>query len=566
MAPRASLACIFLLAGCFPPGEGVEISYTNVYFPVGLALDAEGRHLFVVNSDFDLQFNAGSVQSWDLDALSQVLPRTCATSVECEGIGEAECSQGFCVEPCSDGSCAMTPCRSIGRAVDEDILLYPGPCAPIVPIPLEGEYRAGFSVPGIEQERLLVRMIVSSVRIGAFATDVVMQRRPLESTGSGDRLFIPVRGDATLHWIDATAGVLDCGQAAREDGSCDAVHRSGDDPARENTRGVGRQPGERMPGEPYGVAVDDSGRAVLTTHQTSAAVGLFTNSWSLPASTDAPGRNEQDRVDYQYTLSGLPGQPIGVAALPEPLAARALGRELQPGFLVTFRDTPVVRLVRAYLDQAEGELGSSDPLRPYTKSPRQAVIQVNSSGVDSRGLAIDGSARKRAEAECEERFEGDEAGRQSCLVSAAAVPLEVYVANRAPGSLVIGETVPTIDDLPNSDVPAFRTSISLPQGPTRVVLGNVRNPDGELERRVFVICFDSRRIVVYDPERRRIETEIITGRGPQAFVVDEARGYGYVAHFTDSYVGVVDLDQRHTATYGTMIATVAEPKPPRSNQ
>jgi hypothetical protein len=91
-------------------------------------------------------------------------------------------------------------------------------------------------------------------------------------------------------------------------------------------------------------------------------------------------------------------------------------------------------------------------------------------------------------------------------------------------------------------------------------------PNGELETRVFVVCFDSRRVFVFDPLRRRIEVEILTGRGPQALVVDTPRKLLYVGHFTDSYVGVYSLDLAFPATYGTMLGTLGQPKSPRASK
>jgi 6-phosphogluconolactonase (cycloisomerase 2 family) len=101
-----------------------------------------------------------------------------------------------------------------------------------------------------------------------------------------------------------------------------------------------------------------------------------------------------------------------------------------------------------------------------------------------------------------------------------------------------------------------------------VYVSEITNAQGERERRIFTTCFDSRRIAVWDPERGRLETEIVTGRGPHAMAFDigEDHAYAYVGHFLDSYVGVVDLDQRHGDQYGAMIATIAKPEPPRASK
>ena len=81
------------------------------------------------------------------------------------------------------------------------------------------------------------------------------------------RLFIPVRGSASLHWIDLKAdGKMACGQT-KDSPSCDDGHRVGTD-SDENARG------ERMPNEPYGIAINDEGDAIAITHQTSGKVSL----------------------------------------------------------------------------------------------------------------------------------------------------------------------------------------------------------------------------------------------------------------------------------------------------
>jgi hypothetical protein len=44
------------------------------------------------------------------------------------------------------------------------------------------------------------------------------------------------------------------------------------------------------------------------------------------------------------------------------------------------------------------------------------------------------------------------------------------------------------------------------------------------------------------------------GEDPHAFL--------YVGHFTDSYLGVVDLDMSHPETFGTLFASIGIPIPP----
>jgi hypothetical protein len=197
--------------------------------------------------------------------------------------------------------------------------------------------------------------------------------------------------------------------------------------------------------------------------------------------------------------------------------------------------------------------------RPTLEAIGSTLVRVNSSSVDSRGVAVDDLARRTALSACD-------ASDTACLAAAAAVPLDVYVANRSPNSLVVGTIEARVGPLGNDGLPAFHDTIPLTSGPSRAILGQVRTSSGAMQRRVFVTCFDSALIYVYDPARRLVEAEISTGRGPHAIAFDPILPVAYVAHFTDSYIGVVSLDQSHPETYGSMLASIGIPTPPRASK
>src|SRR5689334_1863933 len=63
----ASVALLTAAAGgCYDTGDGTKPPVESFYFPVGLQVSHGGSVLYVVNSDFDLQFNGGTLQSYDL--------------------------------------------------------------------------------------------------------------------------------------------------------------------------------------------------------------------------------------------------------------------------------------------------------------------------------------------------------------------------------------------------------------------------------------------------------------------------------------------------------------------
>jgi hypothetical protein len=554
MLARWSLLAVSALfaAGCYSPGDGIDPPLESVYFPVGLATDRNASVLFVANSNFDLQYNAGTLQSLDLEQIRPLLPRPCAVDGDCPegarcdsevGAQNAGTPSFMCVA--RQGPHAGDPCGPLGQATPAERLTVPGPCRPLDP--------ANPPAPS-------GRLILDAVGIGAFATDVVYRERPgAAGSGAPARLFLPVRGDATLHFVDVDEGRLECGQSTNG-GSCSDYYRIGDDPEEENTRGL------RLPPEPYAVDATADGRAIVVVHQTENGASLFVNDWSMP------------RPTYQFFLGGLPGRPVGVAHVPRPAVALARAVPHEPGFLVAFRDTPQVQLLRFYDDGVFSPNGAS-PARPYLVAVGGTSIAANSSGVDSRGIAVDDTIRRDAEVACLEAVGSDasclddaaclvsldEAAKQ-CLAEAAAAGIGVYVANRSPASLLLGRTRPVENVSATDDLPYFHTTVPLTFGPSRTVVGSITNREGQREPRVFVVCFDTRRVFIYDPLRRRIETSVPTGRGPYAFVVDAENGLAYVGHFTDSYIGVLSLDQRYPVSYGTMIAAIGRPTPPRASK
>jgi hypothetical protein len=157
-----------------------------------------------------------------------------------------------------------------------------------------------------------------------------------------------------------------------------------------------------------------------------------------------------------------------------------------------------------------------------------------------------------------------------CLRTCTGVELRTYVANRAPASLLIGKSQVNQSPTSSDDLPTILASDPMPFGPSRVVVGQVIDRNGKPQTRVFLICFDSRVIVPFNPVSGESEEAFATGRGPHAFHVDTVPGtdghaFGYVGHFTDSYIGVIDLDQRNS-TYGQIVLTVGVPTAPRASK
>jgi hypothetical protein len=549
-----SAAFGLLFVACYSSGEGKSPPLDRIYFPVGLAIDRAKEKLYVANSDFDLQYNAGTIQAFDLERIRSLIPHECETDADCTGLDHKLCDSKstnkhiatfFCVEKLGD-----EPCGALGAQTPAERSFMPGRC----------KYADLTSPAGDSKKPLLV----DSVAIGAFATDLQFHTYHDREKGKDiERMFVPVRGEASLHWLDFDSeGKMDCGQKNSPSQMCDRFHRVGTDPD-VNSRN------ERMPTEPFGMAINDEGDALVLTHQTSGRVSLF--SQDLAHLSDGPVLN--------FIQTDLPTQVLGVANVPSPQIVRD-AREAwiggdrasapdpyPPGFVVTYSNAAQIDLLRYYADN------SSEPSRPFLQLAASVAISANSVGTDSRGIVFDDSERKTCERDCAAIADA----RQSCLTNCAAMPIPVYVSNRSPSSLIIGTTTQDTSFSPNRDVPRFIDTVPLAvSGQSRVFVNQIIGNDGTPETRVFVVSFDSQKITIYDPNRRRIDTTVSTGRGPHALTFDvapadeakgtPARAHAFVGHFTDSYIGVIELDRRKKFTYGTVVLSLGPATAPRASK
>src|SRR5688572_4652710 len=228
-SPKASLAvrALPILLGavsvgiaCADTGRGVDPQRGQIYFPVGVSLDRAADFLVVVGSDFDLQFNQGTVQSLSLARVRELARTPCSGDGDCQGGQRCDrepteenrqIPSHFCVD--SSGPLAGEPCGALGETTRWAKVTVPGRCAPVsLTAPPDGG-------PSLIQD---------AVGISAFATGVALRADP---TGSErERLFIPVRGDSTLHWAEFEAGRFVCGQgedvgAAGAPSRCDDAHK-----------------------------------------------------------------------------------------------------------------------------------------------------------------------------------------------------------------------------------------------------------------------------------------------------------------------------------------------------
>jgi DNA-binding beta-propeller fold protein YncE len=258
-------------------------------------------------------------------------------------------------------------------------------------------------------------------------------------------------------------------------------------------------------------------------------------------------------------------------------------------------------------------VGSSN-FRPFLINEQTFPVTVNTSGTDSRGIAIDPTQRRA----CELALPAGTPTTDPRYIECAQLPARVFIANRAPASLIYGQIgALNSDGVYDPDALSLSGSIPLTTGPSNVYLAPIVDTNGHYALQVFVVCFDSQLIYVIDPEQlsagsNAVVAQIRTGPGPYAMAFDpfdldavatnaavpfDSRSqttiqataqandplngkpalrtfrFAYVASFTDSFVQVLDLDQSFhddrlgdQSTFETIVYTLGVPTQPVGSQ
>ncbi len=560
-------------SACYTAGQGTPPPMKAFYFPTGLTVSRGGNVLYAANSDFDLQWNGGTLQSLDLykirhDAAALVQANLTRAPAPPAGIPWVSSEGG--PGPGWTPNCLDQPPPTTGYGLG--VQLQQG-CAPAVDV---SQY------------------IFDSAIIGAFAT-------ALQLSHDGRRIFAPISGNATVTWADVayddpngatpTPGnqgafapmQIDCG--VRTNSRCDSLHQTGNDPySPGNTRNA------TMPGEPFGMAQTEDGAALAVTSETDTKTSLLTTGLGMfsqlargyPAGTPT----------MQFVLDGLPMGGVGIAAVPhDPYAVRRcedVGDQqpcIRQAFLQANRNTNEVDLIRYYDDDG------SSLLRPFYAKERAYSLASNYQGTDFRGIVIDPTPRLACQAT---------AVTTADRIACGQIPARVFIASRTPASLVISSLGGTVQGQYDPDLLVTTGLIPLPAGPSNVYLAPVvvpDSPDGapRYALRVFVVLYDSNAIAVIDPNHAPpiVEGYIPTGPGPDAMAFDpfslsdvatnavvpvdprqppslalRRYRFAYVGIFTQSYMQAVDLDFSATKgeTFERVVFNLGAPSIPLGQQ
>ncbi|MBN2340791.1 MAG: hypothetical protein JXX29_11400 [Deltaproteobacteria bacterium] len=218
------IAAAASIAGCLGDTAGIDPPSDELVYPVAVAAIANDSHLLIVNSNFDLQYNAGTLVAYQLSHLDSSQVFDTDAQVQKTLHFEYDDSTGTFTLP---------------EEVALDTYCSGG---------ISGNYCNLDPKDGLR--------VSETIRLGAYASD-------LNITPAGDRALIPVRGERSVIAVDIGSGanLLDCGEHNSNDLRCDDDHV------------IASNGSVSMPLEPYDVeTMDFEGEYMTADGQTVSVV------------------------------------------------------------------------------------------------------------------------------------------------------------------------------------------------------------------------------------------------------------------------------------------------------
>jgi DNA-binding beta-propeller fold protein YncE len=337
-------------------------------------------------------------------------------------------------------------------------------------------------------------IVASEVALGSHMEGLVINP-------DGDRLYLPVRSDRNLTFVDWDGARLTCGSdesTSTDIPICGPTYREG------SSGGVASDRELTLIGDPVDVAVGslediggaaDSGDFVLLALR-DGGVALF--------------------ID----------QPMGAGTVPE-LAHIAEGfsstlvtMTLQPGTGVAWLTSALVSQV----DRVAVSVDLADRDRSFVYDFGPVQIDGLDDGTDARDI----------------EFDPDQPGERAFLLS------------RRPEAVVTLE----LDGQSNASIGDI---YEVGTGPSRIALARIAS-----RMYVLASSYDARKLFVIDPEYGALIATIGGFSGPFEVVADEERQVLYMADFSTSVVRIVDLSPLETGDAPVLVATLGEPTPVQS--
>ena len=502
MSGTVSTGCVNRTGDALVPGL--------MSFPIAIKLspdeDADGKpkFLFVTSSNFALQYNSGNVQAYDIEKMVGGIDLGCISSwvlTECLQVGLDPALPECQCEP-FDPLCTALPIGVLNSCLEEDseddvsspeCECDPGPDDPTctaVPPDRCSVVPGDFEFPIPDQALLKLvpvdGLITGQVAIGSFSDGLAVST-------NGRRLYLPVRSDSNITWIDVNEqGQLSCGEPFGVEQTCMGKYRDG--------AGVKVNPDVDIafPSDPVDVFVGDlaadfapqgqeddpifNGDYILVAHREGRASLLIDQ-------VPQPGVNETEekRPRLAATIAGLAPEQVTITR--------------QPGSKIAWIPSALTNSIVRVGIGIDG-----DPTQSYLFDAGTLFVTGLDRGTSNRDILFDPRPDQNL----------------------------AYIVSRSPEALIVARTNSAGENLTMID------EISTCRDPSRIQLAEVPARGGTVLL-AFVSCFLSRNVNVIDTERRQGVTTLTNVSGAFQFVIDGPRLLMYTADFSTSVLRVADL-------------------------
>jgi hypothetical protein len=519
-----SLGALCAAAACSLNQEGVDPPNDTFFYPSTAVADPTSTWLYVANSNADLRYNDGTLVAVDLVSAA------------------ADRARGGGVLPAAGGPVlgASGPTQTWNLCPQED---YVNPLSRNDPQICCWDLLDA-SILNCDERRYVQSQ--NTVRIGSFAAGMIWQPycpdpcnpicvQPAVPAASvvqpgqplAGRIFMGVRGDTSLTWADVTLTSPPsflCGQTSNVSlAECGGANRilTALGQVLTTERDDRSSPAVNLPDEPYALQIDPDHGLLYVGHLAGSTATVDTGGVSL--------------FDVSETGSGVPRAPAFVAPFPSPFAPNNAGAfgitALQPHpplgqpvgvsnvMFASSRYNPLVTSI--------GTFGTLPPLvcpisnTDVVVEPAGDTLNPGLVGSEMRGVAfIDPPPPPPPSA--------------SNMMPPPATPASrVYALERVPPDLV-GFDIATNGAGVTTAIPTdFSETCSSPTF--------LYEHDSGEGLRLYVNCFDTGEIYVFDPAVPTLITTFQIGRGPAGLVFDDLRKQAYVIGFSDNNFSVIDL-------------------------
>jgi hypothetical protein len=490
--PVLAAAGGILASACGLNQEGVPPPQDAIFFPASAIADPAGDWLYVTNSNSDLRYNDGTLVAIHTHTVDDVM-----------GMSWPDCPTVGYIHPRSDPNGKFCCWDLLDRSIlncDERQFIDAGATVKI------GSFSAG--------------MVMQPSGCPGASTDTRPCATGCGSSGQPDgRLFMGVRGNSTITWVDvkhvdSETVQLDCNQMGGDFPECDAAHQVRT-AAPGSIDSINGQP-VTVPDEPYALALDDQRQLLYVGH--------------LKGDNAHPGTGGISLIDVANATQGTP-------ALVDVLGA-----------IFPFDVNGLVGVTSLTLLPATGEVAACSRYVPRVGSVISTKVPPACAGTEFAQIALIPTS---------DQFDTTLIGSE--VRGVAFLPDEpnrAWVLQRVPPALIgfdLGMDPTGANRIMPSNV------VETCDSPTFLQPRNVNggacaagvNGAPTIPCQFFVTCFQSGQVYVFDPYTPRITDIIEVDRGPAGLafgpepstpgVPPSQTTRAYVVGFSENNISVIDL-------------------------